>query len=138
MLARPMHMLQMRRRREYSRMRSDEAKAEAGANQAGVPAPDIPLQPTFDADNNSHRYRYMEPPPDAALCRYPLDDSAPHINTGFVVSLTLPSLLKLLLKSIVIIWHACELLMQHSQACMHAFTSTLLLRQIVGKLNDSQ
>ncbi len=50
-------------------MRADEAKAEAGANQAGVPAPDIPLQPTFDVDNNSHRYRYMEPPPDAALCR---------------------------------------------------------------------
>ena len=50
-------------------MRSDEAKAEAGATQAGVPAPDIPLQPTFDADNNTHRYRYMEPPPDAALCR---------------------------------------------------------------------
>ena len=59
----------MRRRREYSRMRADETKAEAGANQAGVPAPDIPLQPSFDADNNSHRYRYMEPSPDAALCR---------------------------------------------------------------------
>ena len=63
-------LVQMRRRREYSRMRSDEVKAEAGATQAGVPAPDIPLQPTFDADNNSHRYRYMEPLPDAALCRY--------------------------------------------------------------------
>ncbi len=50
-------------------MRIEEAKAEAGANQAGVPAPDIPLQPSFDADNNSHRYRYMEPPPDAAICR---------------------------------------------------------------------
>lgn len=50
-------------------MRADETKAEAGANQAGVPAPDIPLQPSFDADNNSHRYRYMEPSPDAALCR---------------------------------------------------------------------
>lgn len=69
-LLEPQCALQMRRRREYSRMRSDEAKAEAGAVQAGVPAPDIPLQPTFDADNNSHRYRYMEPPPDAALCRY--------------------------------------------------------------------
>ncbi len=54
-------------------MRVEEAKAEAGANQAGVPAPDIPLQPSFDADNNSHRYRYMEPPPDAAICRcFPL------------------------------------------------------------------
>jgi len=50
-------------------MRIDEAKAEAGANQAGVPAPDIPLQPSFDADNNTHRYRYMEPSPDAAICR---------------------------------------------------------------------
>ncbi|KAL3138742.1 Translocase of chloroplast 159, chloroplastic, variant 2 [Trebouxia sp. C0010 RCD-2024] len=60
---------QMRLRREYSRMRSDDAKAEAGASQTGTPAPDIPLQPTFDAENNSHRYRYMEPPPDAALCR---------------------------------------------------------------------
>ncbi|KAL0037507.1 hypothetical protein WJX77_000444 [Trebouxia sp. C0004] len=64
---------EMRRRREYSRLRIDEAKAEAGANQAGVPAPDIPLQPSFDADNNSHRYRYMEPPPDAAICRPVVD-----------------------------------------------------------------
>ena len=50
-------------------MRADEAKAEAGATQAGVPAPDIPLQPTFDGDDTTHRYRYMEPGPDAALCR---------------------------------------------------------------------
>lgn len=61
--------MQIRKRRAYSRMRSDEAKAEASANQGGIPAPDIPLQPTFDAENNSYRYRYMEPPPDAALCR---------------------------------------------------------------------
>lgn len=70
-IQRSLAMLQMRRRREYSRMRADEAKAEAGANQAGVPAPDIPLQPTFDPENNTSRYRYMEPPPDAAICRWP-------------------------------------------------------------------
>ena len=50
-------------------MRAEEAKAEAGATQAGVPAPDIPLQPTFDGDDTTHRYRYMEPGPDAPLCR---------------------------------------------------------------------
>lgn len=50
-------------------MRSDEAKAEAGATQAGVPAPDIPLQPSFDGEDTTHRFRYMEPGPDAALCR---------------------------------------------------------------------
>ena len=42
-------------------MKREEAKQEEGA-QVAIPAPDPPLPPTFDADTNSHRYRFLEAP----------------------------------------------------------------------------
>ncbi len=42
-------------------MKREEAKQEEGA-QVAIPAPDPPLPPTFDADINSHRYRFLEAP----------------------------------------------------------------------------
>ena len=52
---------QMRKRREFLKMKREEAKQEEGA-QVAIPAPDPPLPPTFDADINSHRYRFLEAP----------------------------------------------------------------------------
>ena len=53
--------LQMRKRREFLKMKREEAKQEEGA-QVAIPAPDPPLPSTFDADINSHRYRFLEAP----------------------------------------------------------------------------
>ncbi|CAL5224470.1 g7162 [Coccomyxa viridis] len=52
---------EMRKRREFLKMKREEAKQEEGA-QVAIPAPDPPLPPTFDADINSHRYRFLEAP----------------------------------------------------------------------------
>mmetsp|Transcript_21143 Transcript_21143/g.58671 ORF Transcript_21143/g.58671 Transcript_21143/m.58671 type:complete len:366 (-) Transcript_21143:146-1243(-) len=53
--------MELRRRKEYEKMRADEAKADADSKtQVSVPAPDPALQPTFDSDNNGHRYRFLE------------------------------------------------------------------------------
>ena len=49
-LMRPL-CLQMRKRREFLKMKREEAKQEEGA-QVAIPAPDPPLPPTFDADTN--------------------------------------------------------------------------------------
>lgn len=51
----------MRKRREFLKIKREEAKQEEGA-QVAIPAPDPPLPPTFDADTNSHRYRFLEAP----------------------------------------------------------------------------
>lgn len=51
----------MRKRREFLKMKREEAKQEEGA-QVAIPAPDPPLPPTFDADANAHRYRFLEAP----------------------------------------------------------------------------
>lgn len=52
---------QMRKRREFLKLRREEAKADDGA-QVSIPAPDPPLPPTFDADVSGHRYRFLEQP----------------------------------------------------------------------------
>ena len=52
---------QMRKRREFLKLRREEAKADDGA-QVSIPAPDPPLPPTFDADVSAHRYRFLEQP----------------------------------------------------------------------------
>ena len=54
-------LLQMRKRREFLKIRREEAKADDGA-QVAIPAPDPPLPPTFDADVSAHRYRFLEQP----------------------------------------------------------------------------
>jgi hypothetical protein len=51
----------MRKRRDFLKMRREEAKHEEGT-QVAIPAPDPPLPPSFDPDVNSHRYRFMEQP----------------------------------------------------------------------------
>lgn len=51
----------MKKRREFLRIRREEAKQEEGA-QVAIPAPDPPLPPSFDADVNTHRYRFLEAP----------------------------------------------------------------------------
>ncbi|CAL8463774.1 g3308 [Coccomyxa elongata] len=52
---------EMRKRREFLKMRREEAKADDGV-QVAIPAPDPPLPPTFDADVTAHRYRFLEQP----------------------------------------------------------------------------
>ncbi|KAK9917294.1 hypothetical protein WJX75_002892 [Coccomyxa subellipsoidea] len=52
---------EMRKRREFLKLRREEAKADDGA-QVSIPAPDPPLPPTFDADVSAHRYRFLEQP----------------------------------------------------------------------------
>lgn len=54
-------LLQMRKRREFLKIRREEAKADDGV-QVAIPAPDPPLPPTFDADVTAHRYRFLEQP----------------------------------------------------------------------------
>eukprot|EP00873_Tetraselmis_striata_P028343 jgi/Tetstr1/448607/TSEL_035856.t1 len=52
---------EMRKRKEYEKMRAEEAKADAESKtQVAVPAPDPALQPTFDSDSNGHYYRFLE------------------------------------------------------------------------------
>lgn len=53
--------MQMCKRRDLLKNRREEAKQEEGA-QVAIPAPDPPLPPTFDADTNGHRYRFLEAP----------------------------------------------------------------------------
>ena len=54
-------MLQMRKRREFLKIKREEAKQDEGV-QVAIPAPDPPLPPNFDADTNTHRYRFLEAP----------------------------------------------------------------------------
>lgn len=53
--------MQMRKRREFLKLKREEAKSEEGV-QVAIPAPDPPLPPSFDADVNAHRYRFLEQP----------------------------------------------------------------------------
>lgn len=53
--------LQMRKRREFLKIKREEAKQDEGV-QVAIPAPDPPLPPNFDADTNTHRYRFLEAP----------------------------------------------------------------------------
>lgn len=53
--------LQIRKKREYIRMRQEEAKAEEGNQaQVAIPAPEPALPPSFDGDTSSFRYRFLE------------------------------------------------------------------------------
>ena len=54
-------LLQMRKRREFLKLKREEAKQDEGV-QVAIPAPDPPLPPNFDADTNTHRYRFLEAP----------------------------------------------------------------------------
>ncbi|KAK9858808.1 hypothetical protein WJX84_002378 [Apatococcus fuscideae] len=50
-----------RKRREYVKMRRDEAKAADGQQgSVAVPGPETPLPPSFDGEPQSHRYRFLE------------------------------------------------------------------------------
>ena len=51
----------MRKRREFLKLKREEAKQDEGV-QVAIPAPDPPLPPNFDADTNTHRYRFLEAP----------------------------------------------------------------------------
>ncbi|KAK9837680.1 hypothetical protein WJX74_002838 [Apatococcus lobatus] len=52
---------EFRKRREYVKMRRDEAKAAEGQQgSVAVPGPETPLPPSFDGEPQSHRYRFLE------------------------------------------------------------------------------